>query len=200
MPLPSTLPNQNLVLRSIMLGLCIAVIALFVALVHMDSVYAKTLPQPVTSPHHRIASSPLHLITPSSAAPRTELQQGGIISTIQSIFNYVINATVYFPAKTFQEAVEKATRNIFTGQLDVLRAPLREVIQVYAFANSAVFGNLAIPAEVRTIGTRLTQAAVPIWVLSLVLLGMAALTRSAVGMGSLPGNIAVEIEAIFELA
>jgi len=158
--------------------------------VHVDAVYANVGITSQSSSAHALAPASSIQLAPIVA--KTDIQQGGIISTIQNLFNYVINATVYFPAKTFQEAVEKATRNIFTGQLDLLRAPLREVIQVYAFANAAVFGNLAIPSEVRTIGTRLTQAAVPIWVLSLVLLGMAALTRSAVGMGYGTTDIAVE--------
>lgn len=182
--------KQQRTLRGVMLGLCCMAAVLFVVLIHIDMTYAQTQHTLPSSPHPLTASS--SPIQPGPIVAKTDLQQGGIISTIQSIFNYVINATVYFPAKTFQEAVEKAARNIFTGQLDVLRGPLREVIQVYAFANSAVFGNLAIPAEVRTIGTRLTQAAVPIWVLSLVLLGMAALTRSAVGMGYGSTDIAAE--------
>ncbi len=114
----------------------------------------------------------------SVVAPKRTVQQGGII---ESIFNYIINATVYFPARTFQEAFEKASTNILTGQLDRIRGPLQEVLHIYAFTNAAVFGNAPIPAEVKQIGQRLTEAAVPIWVLSLVLVGLSALTRNASG-------------------
>lgn len=187
---PHLVQGDRVTRRAILLSLCVAAIALFAILVHVDAVYANVGITSQSSSAHALA--PVSSIQPAPIVAKTDIQQGGIISTIQNLFNYVINATVYFPAKTFQEAVEKATRNIFTGQLDLLRAPLREVIQVYAFANAAAFGNLAIPSEVRSIGTRLTQAAVPIWVLSLVLLGMAALTRSAVGMGYGSTDIAAE--------
>lgn len=130
---------------------------------------AQVVPPTVTPPNR---------VPTSVVIPKRDPQQGGII---ESIFNYIINATVYFPARTFQEAFEKASTNILAGQLDRVRGPLQEVLHIYAFTNAAVFGNAPIPAEVKQIGQRLTEAAVPIWVLSLVLVALSALTRNASG-------------------
>lgn len=185
--------SRTFILRGILWSLVPLAITIFILLLQFDMAYARTHTD--TSSHHPITSSPTHLNSlPLAHVARTDLQQGGVISTIQNLFNYIINATVYFPAKTFQEAVEKATRNIFVGQLDQIREPLQAVINVYAFTGAAVFGSVALPAEVQAIGRRLTEAAIPIWVLSLVLLGMAALTQTLSGMGY--GTNAIVLEGI----
>lgn len=123
---------------------------------------------------------------------KTDIAQGGVISTITSIINQIIQATVYFPAETFQKAVEKATKNIFSAQLDLIRGPMAEVVQIYVFSGAAVFGSAAVPPEVKRIGQRLTEAAVPIWLLSLALIGLGVLTRNAAGMGYGTGELAYE--------
>jgi hypothetical protein len=167
--------------RAVTLALLPLGIALFMLLVHATEVHA--------------ASRAGQEACESIAAPMadTRIAQGGVISTIQSVINYVINATVFFPARTFQEAIEKATRNIFSEQLDEFREPLEQVVAVYAFQNGAVFGSLAIPGEVNAIGARLTEAAVPIWALALVLMGLSVLTRNAVGMGHGTVEVAAEL-------
>jgi hypothetical protein len=180
---------QNRLLRTIAFAFIPCAVAAFITLAHLDVVCA-------TPPHLPIPSSPHRLSTPADP----HLAQGGIISAVQSLFSYIINATVYFPARTFQDAVEKATRNIFAGQLDLIRGPLQEVLHVYAFTGAAVFGSVALPGEVKAIGQRLTQAAVPLWVLSLVLLGLAAMTRTIAGAGYGTNVLAIEVMRWFFIA
>ncbi len=180
---------QNRLLRAIAFALIPCALAAFITLAHVDVVRAAP-------PHHPIPSLP----HPLSAPVDPHLAQGGIISAVQSLFSYIINATVYFPARTFQDAVEKATRNIFAGQLDLIRGPLQEVLHVYAFTGAAVFGSVALPGEVKAIGQRLTQAAVPLWVLSLVLLGLAAMTRTIAGAGYGTNVLAIEVMRWFFIA
>jgi hypothetical protein len=181
--------KQTSLMRLAMLALITLAAAAFLILIQFDTAHASL-------PQHPTASS-IHFTT-SPSDPH--LAQGGIISTVQSLFNYIINATVYFPAKTFQDAVEKATRNIFTGQLDLIRGPLEEVLRVYAFTGAAVFGSVALPGEVKAIGQRLTQAAMPIWLLSLVLLGLAAMTKTIAGAGYGTNILALEVMRWFFIA
>lgn len=124
--------------------------------------------------------------------PAALLAQTDIITSITSIIQNIVNATIYFPAETFQKAVEKATYAIFSAQIELIRQPMHEVLQVYAFTNAAVFGNVGLPAPVQAIGQRLTEAAVPLWALSLALIALGTLTRSAAGMGYGSNEIAIE--------
>jgi hypothetical protein len=125
---------------------------------------------------------------------------GNLISNVQNIVNQIIQAQVFFPARTFQDAVEKATKNIFTTQTEQIRGPLIEVVSVYAFTGQAIFGNAALPDFVARLGDLMSQAAVPVWGLSLALLGLAALTRNAVGLGYGTADVAGEASRWFFIA
>jgi hypothetical protein len=123
-----------------------------------------------------------------------------VISTVTGVIQQIIQAQVFFPAKTFQDAVEKATKNIFAAQTEQVRAPLIEVVSVYAFSGQALYGNAALPDFVNRLGELMAQAAVPLWALSLAILGIAALTRNAVGLGYGTGDVAGEAARWFFVA
>ena len=128
------------------------------------------------------SASPAQLVAPKSESG-APLAQSGIISGVQSIIQQIVQATVFFPASTFQNAIEKAVRNVFSGQVRQIQGPFVEVLQVYAFGGMAIFGNNALPDFMQRIGGLMSQAAVPLWAISLALMGLAVLTRNAAGLG-----------------
>jgi hypothetical protein len=136
-----------------------------------------------------LAPRPYPLGTPEPPPPGPDPETG----PITSIINYLIQATVYFPAKTFQRAVEKAARAIFTGQLEELGQPFRVLIGMFVRPDTPIFGGESLSSGLSGIGTVMTQAAVPLWALSLALLGLAVVTRSAAALGYGLGETASEL-------
>jgi hypothetical protein len=110
-------------------------------------------------------------------------EQPGII---QRIIN-TIQATVYFPAKTFQLAVEGAARATFTQQIREMRAPLAEVLGIMHFSAVAMDGGVA------GIAANMTKAAVPLWGLSLALMLLAVIARQATSSGYGTGQLGEEL-------
>jgi hypothetical protein len=119
-------------------------------------------------------------------------------SPIQQIIRYFFQ--IFFPANTFREAIEGATRAIFEGTVEDLREPLTVVMDVAIFQNGAVFGNVALPGELSAVADIMTRAAVPLWALSLALMALSVLTRQAVGMGYGSNEIAAEAARWFFIA
>jgi hypothetical protein len=119
-------------------------------------------------------------------------------SPIQQIIRYFFQ--IFFPANTFREAIEGATRAIFEGTVEDLREPLTVVMDVAIFQNGAVFGNVALPGELSAVADIMTRAAVPLWALSLALMALSVLTRQAVGMGYGSNEVAAEAARWFFIA
>jgi hypothetical protein len=115
-----------------------------------------------------------------------------VFSTVSSVINQIIEARVFFPARTFQEAVEKAARAVFQAELDKLREPLVTLVSRVMFGGIALWGNAALPQPVQDLGQRMAEAAIPLWALSLPILGLAVLTRNAVGLGYGSNEVASE--------
>lgn len=129
----------------------------------------------------------------SSAASRLPtISNNDVISTVGGIIQQIIEARVYFPAKTFQDAVEKAARAVFQAELAQLREPLVAVVRQVMFGGIALWGNAVLPPPVQDLGRRMADAAIPLWALSLSLMGLAVLTRNAVGLGYGSNDVAGE--------
>ena len=128
----------------------------------------------------------------SIAARWPAIANDDVISTVGGIIQQIIEARVYFPAKTFQDAVEQAARAVFQTELDQLREPLTTVVSQVLFGGIALWGNAALPPPVQDLGQRMADAAIPLWALSLSLMGLAVLTRNAVGLGYGSNDVAGE--------
>jgi hypothetical protein len=123
--------------------------------------------------------------------------EGGGGGILESIIKYIINATVYFPAKTFEKAVIGATRAIFMTQFKEMAQPLESVLNVYGFSASTTWGDKDVDANV---GRVLTDVAVPIWMLSLSLIALTVLMKNAAGVGQGTSELASELGRWFFIA
>ena len=139
----------------------------------------------VCLPGRALADPP---VPPTQSAPAQTPPPGGggIGETIQRIFQ-TITSVIYFPAKTFQLAVEGAARATFTKQIKEMRGPLMGVLQVMNFST------VAMDSGVARVAANMTTAAVPLWGLSLALMLLAVITRQATGSGYGHGMLGEEL-------
>ncbi|MCL5998668.1 MAG: hypothetical protein M1546_21810 [Chloroflexi bacterium] len=183
-----------------MLGVVVAAIVAFL-MICWASVRAATIsttsPDRATIGTHTQAGSDsvydaLALPGLSVASRLPAIANNDVISTVGGIIQQIIEARVYFPAKTFQDAVEKAARAVFQAELAQLREPLVTVVRQVMFGGIALWGNAVLPPPVQDLGRSMADAAIPLWALSLSLMGLAVLTRNAVGLGYGSNDVAGE--------
>ena len=149
----------------------------------------------INSAHDRVARQEDITALPGIPALSQDpvIASNDVLSTVGNIIQQIIEARVYFPAKTFQDAIEKAARAVFQAELTKLREPLVTVVNQVMFGGIALWGNAALPAPVQDLGKRMAEAAIPLWALSLSIMGLAVLTRNAVGMGFGSNDVASEV-------
>jgi len=126
---------------------------------------------------------PPNVPTPEAITAPEPANTGSNSNGVGSIIQQIVKATVFFPANTFREAIEKAARALFQAELNKLRQPFVDLLQTVQFGGAALFGSAALPPPVQRLGELMTQAAVPLWALSLGMMGIAVMTRNAVGLG-----------------
>jgi hypothetical protein len=128
---------------------------------------------------------------PTPAPNTTQPPPTGLPNPVQIIQNW-INARIWFPAETFIQAITEATEAIFTAQLEAIKEPMKSVLGFILFGGVAIFGNAALPDQVARLGEYMVAAAVPLWALSLAIMGLSVLTRNAANMGYATNDLAME--------
>ncbi len=135
---------------------------------------------------------------------------GGPGDIIKTIINNILH-TIHFPAKQIKEAIVNAALSILTGELGKIKPALVYVADAGGLfpqsntitdldmrAAGAEQGGLnfrlifGMPGGMQPFETVMTQAAVPLWALSLALLGLAIVTRNAAAVGFSIGDGAYE--------
>jgi hypothetical protein len=128
---------------------------------------------------------------PTAVPDPTQPPPAGLPNPVQIIQNW-INARIWFPAETFIQAITEATEAIFTAQLEAIKEPMKNVLGFILFGGVAIFGNASLPDQVTRLGEYMVAAAVPLWALSLAIMGLSVLTRNAANMGYATNDLALE--------
>jgi hypothetical protein len=144
-------------------------------------------PAPIPQPQPTVDLPIIPYPTPNPTQP----PPAGLPNPVQIIQNW-INARIWFPAETFIQAITEATEAIFTAQLEAIKEPMKSVLGFILFGGVAIFGNAALPDQVARLGEYMVAAAVPLWALSLAIMGLSVLTRNAANMGYATNDLAME--------
>ena len=108
-------------------------------------------------------------------------QPPGQVPTIHQIIETIIRAQVFFPARTFQAAVENTASAIVGREVEQMRQDLAVVSG--AFVNGSAFNMGVLRGEALSLGRRMQDATAPILAIGLAIAVLSALASNAVGAG-----------------
>jgi len=101
--------------------------------------------------------------------------------TIREVIETIIRAQVFFPARTFQAAVENTASAIVGREVNQMRQDLAVVTG--AFVNGSAFNMGVLRGEALSLGRRMQDATAPILAIGLAIAVLSALAGNAVGAG-----------------
>jgi len=101
--------------------------------------------------------------------------------TIREVIETIIRAQVFFPARTFQAAVENTTSAIVGREVNQMRQELAVVTG--AFVNGSAFNMGVLRGEALSLGRRMQDATAPILAIGLAIAVLSAIAGNAVGAG-----------------
>jgi len=108
-------------------------------------------------------------------------QSGSRTLTIREVIETIIRAQVFFPARTFQAAVENTTSAIVGREVDQMRQELAVVTG--AFVNGSALNMGVLRGEALSLGRRMQDATAPILAIGLAIAVLSAIAGNAVGAG-----------------
>jgi hypothetical protein len=108
-------------------------------------------------------------------------QPPGQTLTIREVIETIIRAQVFFPARTFQAAVENTASAIVGREVQQMRQDLAVVTG--AFVNGSAFNMGVLRGEALSLGRRMQDATAPILAIGLAIAVLSALAGNAVGAG-----------------
>ena len=108
-------------------------------------------------------------------------QSGSRTLTIREVIETIIRAQVFFPARTFQAAVENTASAIVGREVQQMRQELAVVTG--AFVNGSAFNMGVLRGEALSLGRRMQDATAPILAIGLAIAVLSALAGNAVGAG-----------------
>ena len=101
--------------------------------------------------------------------------------TIREVIETIIRAQVFFPARTFQAAVENTASAIVGREVNQMRQELAVVTG--AFVNGSALNMGVLRGEALSLGKRMQDATAPILAIGLAIAVLSALAGNAVGAG-----------------
>ena len=147
-----------------------------------DPIFDQITRETIKGPKERTEAPPMGVGASAQSEQSSAADQSGSRTlTIREVIETIIRAQVFFPARTFQAAVENTASAIVGREVQQMRQDLAVVTG--AFVNGSAFNMGVLRGEALSLGRRMQDATAPILAIGLAIAVLSALAGNAVGAG-----------------
>jgi hypothetical protein len=145
-----------------------------------DPVFEQITRETIEGPKKKVDPLPMGVGATMQSKQNSDAGQSQTL-TVREVIETIIRAQVFFPARTFQAAVENTTSAIVGREVRQMRQELAVVTG--AFVNGSAFNMGVLRGEALSLGRRMQDATAPILAIGLAIAVLSALAGNAVGAG-----------------
>jgi hypothetical protein len=145
-----------------------------------DPIFDQIRRETMEGPKKKTDPPPMGVGAPAQSKQNSAAGQSQTL-TIREVIETIIRAQVFFPARTFQAAVENTTSAIVGREVQQMRQELAVVTG--AFVNGSALNMGVLRGEALSLGRRMQDATAPILAIGLAIAVLSALAGNAVGAG-----------------
>jgi len=147
-----------------------------------DPIFDQIRPETTEGQKKKIEAPPMGVGASAQSEQSSAADQSGSRTlTIREVIETIIRAQVFFPARTFQAAVENTASAIVGREVQQMRQELAVVTG--AFVNGSALNMGVLRGEALSLGRRMQDATAPILAIGLAIAVLSALAGNAVGAG-----------------